>query len=290
MDSAGLCISTWWQPGALALQLEADGQREELAFVVGSEISLAAIGPRMCVGYRPPDQTDQISCPNSALASSGAQCAECVKRSATLACMRCIGERCGNPLRRQSCIQPKNHAVYLAAYAPRLLKVGVARWERRRERVVEQGARAAFIIGQADGLAARRLEWQIKQLGIPDRLTPRNRLSAWSNPFEIEQLEGDILQALGEMQRRLVSPWWLADPEKLELPTFPSFYPTPEYIESASELKLRGRIESIAGQMLIVRSDTGQLLALSGRALPGYILRPLANEEQGEQQLTLAVA
>lgn len=205
--------------------------------------------------------------------------------------MRCIGERCSNPLRRQSCIQPKNHAVYLAAYAPRTLKVGVARWERRLERVVEQGARAAFIIGQADGLAARRLEWQIKQLGVPDRLTPRSRLAAWSRSFEnTEQLEGDILQAVGEMQRRIASPWWLPDPQRLDLPDFPSFYPTPEYLESAEQLRLRGKIEAVAGQMLVVRSDTGQLVALSGRALPGYILRPLGDSEHGQQQLTLAVA
>lgn len=290
MDSVGLCLSSWWQPNALAVQLEVNGEREEIAFAIGDEIAVAIDGPRLCVGYRPPQQPEQLPCPDKAPATSGAQCDGCIKRTAILACMRCTGERCSNPKRRQTCIQPKNHAVYLASYAPRTLKVGVAMWERRLERVVEQGARAALIIGQADGLAARRLEWQIGRFGIPDRLTPRARLSAWSKPFELEQLHSEIEQMLADLHRRLASPWWLPEPEKLDLPEFPRFYPNPEYLESAEGLRLRGQIEAVAGQMLIVRSDAGQLVALPGRSLPGYYVRPLGDSEQGEQQLTLAIA
>ncbi len=304
MNTAGLCLNTWWQPGALAMQLEAGGQREETALVQGDSIALAVMGPRMCVGYRPPQQPEQIPCPDQTIASgSGPQCLGCGAREAILPCMRCAGDRCYNPKRRQDCIQPKNHAVYIAAYAPQVLKVGVARWERRLERVIEQGARAAYVVGQADGLAARRLEWQISEVyrqrerealrrgdedgvrrakKLTDRLLPRTRLSAWAKNYDIAQLQGEIQQELQMLQTRVITPWWLPEPLELELPVIPTFYPVPTLIDSAEGLMLRGTIESIAGQIMIVRSDTGQLLALSGRALPGYFLRPLADNDQGE--------
>lgn len=295
MELSGFVSGTWWQPGAVAISLRENGLEKQLTLTTGDELAFGVSEDRRCIGYRPPQQPAQLPCPDNAIADHGSQCAKCFNsRSAILQCVRCIGERCSNPKRRHDCIQPKNHAVYLASFGGSrgIVKVGVARWERRMERVAEQGARAGFIVGQADGLEARRLETQIRRLGLPDRLAASVRLGLWSESFEQDLLEGTIQSRLGELHRRLISPWWLPESEKLELPPFAVLSPMPQLLDAGaiSGLRLRGTITALAGQTLVVQSDSGEQLAFDLKSLSGYTLRPLEADEHGQEQLTLALA
>jgi hypothetical protein len=203
-----------------------------------------------------------------------------------LPCLRCDGDRCRNPERRSSCVQPENHAVYLASFGPDLHKVGVARWERRHERVREQGARAALIIARDDGQMVRRLEQSIRRIGIPDRISPGAKIAALTQRGNPGQLAEELLTALAGVRHR-VRGKWIDTPELLDIPEFEPLPYRPEAVHPEPGFSLRGTVESLIGQTVIVRRDEAELAALEASALHGYRLRPLEPGEGSSGQMAL---
>ncbi|WP_324662209.1 DUF2797 domain-containing protein [Haloarcula sediminis] len=81
----------------------------------------------------------------------------CAEHTSRWPCARCTGD-CGKPI--EAC--DEEHAVYLAAFAPDTVKVGVTRSWRLETRLREQGAdRAAHLRTVADGRIARQVEADI---------------------------------------------------------------------------------------------------------------------------------
>jgi len=311
MDDPFLCLGAFWQAGIINLNgRAADGGIVSLLYSEGDEIALAADGPRRCIGATPPGEPHRLPCPTNTTLEKGEQCDTCAGESHLLACMLCTGERCGNPLRRKRCIEPDNHAVYLAAWAPGVVKVGVARWERRLARLSEQGAREALIVGRADGKEARRLEAQIKWLGagrrkrgedagsahlhrrdsqaVDDRLSPTEKLAAWTAKVAPGQLADEIAHRLSLLRRRIPSAAWLAEPQPVELPVLPALSCQPRLL-AAEGLRLRGTVVGCYGQTLVVENDLNELVALVPEKLAALTLRPLADGEQATEQISLAL-
>jgi hypothetical protein len=240
---------------------------------------------RRCIGARLPGQTTLTACPERALLQRGSQCERCVARAMILPCLRCTGERCSNVARRARCVQPDNHIVYLAAHAPGLFKVGVARAERRQQRLLEQGAACAYVIARADGREARFLETQIRRLGIRDRLTPSERLAASTTQHDPSLLLSELSNTAEALRRRLPGDW-LPEPEQVVLPPLPVLPRIPRLLSTAS-LHLHGRITAILGTLIVVEADTGELAAVETTALPGLVVTPA--QAANEAQLALAV-
>ncbi|XVH31083.1 DUF2797 domain-containing protein [Haloferacaceae archaeon DSL9] len=121
----------------------------------GAELEYA-LGARRCAGTVHDDT--HISCSN-------AEAPYCPDHRRTWVCARCRG----------TCLKDEmdcheTHAIYLAAFAPDLFKVGVTREWRLETRLREQGAdRAAHIQTVSDGRIARRREAEIATR-IPDRI------------------------------------------------------------------------------------------------------------------------
>ncbi|MFC4986593.1 DUF2797 domain-containing protein [Saliphagus infecundisoli] len=91
----------------------------------------------------------------------------CEFHTTSWVCARCTGTCLKDEM---DCYDP--HAVYLAAFAPRTVKVGVTRAERLETRLREQGAdRGAHIHTVSNGRIARELE-----AGIAEELTDRVRV------------------------------------------------------------------------------------------------------------------
>jgi len=81
----------------------------------------------------------------------------CPEHTSRWPCARCTGD-CNKPI--EAC--DEEHAVYLAAFAPDTVKVGVTRSWRLDTRLREQGAdRAAHLRTVADGRIARQIEADI---------------------------------------------------------------------------------------------------------------------------------
>ena len=88
---------------------------------------------------------------------SAAETPYCAEHTSRWPCARCTGD-CGKPI--DAC--DEEHAVYLAAFAPDIAKVGVTRSWRLETRLREQGAdRAAHLRTVADGRIARQVEADI---------------------------------------------------------------------------------------------------------------------------------
>ena len=282
----GLCTGAGLREGVLNLEMRRGDEKLLRPIKVGDSISFAVVSKRSCIGSRPPGAKSLLPCPHNITDISSSQCPECFEGAKILPCLRCTGERCANPARREDCVQPDNHIVYLAAFSPDLIKVGVARFDRRRERLREQGAVAGLIIARDDGQQVRRFETSIRKTGIPDRIAPTIKIGALSQKYEEKDVRELLSQALVHIKGRLRASW-LEDPEYLffDLPKVREL--PPKLIAPHFEMTQRGQVEEVIGQIMIIRSDIGQTIAIEAPSLVGYNLRSLEDNEKAEGQIAL---
>jgi hypothetical protein len=259
-----------------------------VAISAGDEVALEVVGKRSCIGFRAPDSESLTPCPKSVEGIGASQCPDCFDSSKMLPCLRCNGERCTNPARRGECVQPYNHAVYLAAFAPGVFKVGVARWSRRFERLAEQGARLALIVARDDGQQVRRMESQFAFASVPDRLAPTEKLRAYTMAAPLPALEEQLRELYMATRLRVIGQW-LREPHVVELPEMPVLEATPQLLRPHPGLRIRGRVFAVCGQILIMDTDVGERVALEATQLIGHRLRSLEGEEQGTGQMAMGL-
>lgn len=133
------------EPPALLVADDGTVSRERLE--PGAELAYA-LGERHCAGSV--DGEDHVAC-------DATDAPYCDLHTEWWPCARCTGE-CDMPL--DSCHE--KHAIYLAAFAPDVFKVGVTRSWRLERRLREQGAdRAAHLRTVANGRVAREIEAEI---------------------------------------------------------------------------------------------------------------------------------
>lgn len=163
--------------GAAALRVADAGEVERVPLEPGTELAYS-LGPRHCAGVdRGADGHQPCQRPDAPY---------CREHTSTWPCARCTGN-CAKPL--DTC--EEEHAVYLAAFAPDVFKVGVTRSWRLDTRLREQGAdRAAHVRTVEDGRRARRVE-----AGIADRITDRVRVPTKLRGFG-EIVDDDAWRAL----------------------------------------------------------------------------------------------
>jgi len=249
----------------------------------GDDFSISASAERRCVGYRPPGGESLLPCPEAVSDISSHQCPNCFNRAQNLPCLRCVGDYCRNPARRSECVQPENHGLYLAAFAPGLIKVGVAKWHRLNNRLSEQGARQGLIIARDDGQLIRRSEAMVKSLGLRDRVSPQDKLRAMSVNCSPEELQEELAETLATLQRRMRSKW--IEPFLAELPDHPPL-PHTRLLEVAN-LDIHGQVVDTVGQLVIIRDQAGEHLAVDGTSLIGREISELDKEQGANYQMAL---
>ncbi|WP_217924712.1 DUF2797 domain-containing protein [Miltoncostaea oceani] len=255
---------------------------------IGSHLSFRVFGPRRCIGYRAPDSPRLVPCPESSELLRGNQCEACVERAQLIPCLRCTGLRCSNPARRAECVQPENHAVYLASFGPGMMKVGVARWHRRRERLVEQGAAAALIVARDDGLLARRLEATIRAFGVADRASNTERLSAMWCADDIASMRSELGLLAEGLRRRLTNTAWLPRPEIVDLPPITQIASPAPWVHPRDQDVFEAEVIATAGQWVVI-DRFGAREALELVSLVGYAIQPEAEASApaAEHQMAL---
>jgi len=128
---------------------------EFLALEPGDDLDYA-LDERHCAGAV--TESGHIPCRKSAAP-------QCPQHRSTWVCAKCTGECLKDEM---DCVEP--HAVYLAAFAPDVFKVGVTKEWRLETRLREQGAdRGARLATVPDGRIARRREAEIAE-AITDRV------------------------------------------------------------------------------------------------------------------------
>lgn len=283
----GLCTGSGWHEGQYAVEMRGE-EKGRRPIAIGENLSFVVEGPRSCIGYRPPQASASLMpCPENKTEISSSQCEKCFQRAEILPCLRCDGERCRNPERRSFCVQPDNHAVYLASFGREMPKVGVARWTRREERVREQGARMALVVARDDGQMVRRLESEINKLGIPDRYTSSQKLQSLVMHTSKNELLEELLSTLALLRHRIRAPW--IEPEKIVFPEPLRLPYRPELVSAAPGLVVRGEVLDIQGQLLFIQGE-GDMIALDGGTLQGYSIRNATAKDQAAGQTSLSLS
>lgn len=150
----------------------------------------------------------------------------------------------------------EDHAIYLAAFAPDVFKVGVTRTWRVEERLREQGAdRAAHLDTVRNGQVARQRETAI---ATDEGLTERVRV-----PTKINGLDQSVDM---EAWERLLEGFDIVDRFAFEYGFEVERRPVPETI-------LTGTVRGTKGRILLL-DRAGSTYAVDMRDLVGYELEP----------------
>lgn len=225
--------------GPATLSLATDGDVRALELAPGTELAYA-LGERRCAGVV--ESGVHHACSN-------AEAPYCPRHTSTWACARCTGD-CAKPL--PAC--EEEHAVYLAAFAPDVFKVGVTRSWRLETRLREQGAdRAAHIRTVADGRRARRVEADIARR-ITDRVRVPTKRAGLARSLDTGAWE-TLLDDFDPIRR-------FAFDYGLDLAT----PPVPETLATGTVVGAKGRL------LVLERGDT--VYAVDLRELIGYEVTP----------------
>lgn len=291
VDFSGLLTGSGWQSNeTFSLEFRRDGEKILEEITIGDEISFH-VGKRICIGYRAPGMDELAPCPDSVEGLNIAQCQGCFKRAMILPCLRCTGERCNNPARRSECVSPYNHALYLASFAPGIIKVGVARWHRRKDRLSEQGARAAIIVARDDGQMIRRHEHQIKKFGTLDRLSTRDKLKYLHEHATTQELVEELESFLKKIKRRMNIDKWLPEHEVVDLPPVDLSEDIFPRLRSFTEGDtIHGTLLNIIGQALILSLDNGEIVAIEPKTMAGIRFIETENKKYTNGQIRLGIA
>ncbi|WP_257300127.1 DUF2797 domain-containing protein [Haloarchaeobius sp. FL176] len=220
---------------APALLLASDGTVEREPLTPGATLSFS-LGDRWCAGSV--DGDDHYACDRT-----GAP--YCDQHTSRWPCARCTGN-CDRPL--ANCRE--EHAVYLAAFAPDVFKVGVTKSGRLGTRLREQGAdRGAHVHTVSDGRIARQLEAEYAE-EIPDRVRVATKVAG---------LHASVDEAA-----------WAALLDGFEvLETFAFDYGLALDARPVPETLLSGTVRGVQGRVLVLDRG-GTTYAVDLRELVGY--------------------
>jgi len=154
-----------------SLQLATDGQVRTRRLVPGDQLDYGLDG-RHCAGVL--EDGVHRSCSRSAAPY-------CDQHTSVWACARCRGD-CAMPL--ETCHE--EHVVYLAAFEPRTVKVGVTRSWRLERRLAEQGAHSGVRIRTVEnGRQARQIEADMAET-VPDRIPVETKIDGLAVDLDAE--------------------------------------------------------------------------------------------------------
>jgi hypothetical protein len=235
-----------------ALLLAEDGDVTVERLDPGTELTYQ-LGDRHCAGAVEsvtPDARSEADEPGETMVHHACETTDapyCAEHTSRWPCARCTGD-CGKPI--EAC--DEEHAVYLAAFAPDTLKVGVTRSWRLETRLREQGAdRAAHLRTVADGRIARQIEADIAaELG--DRVRVPTKIAGLAETVD-EALWADLC----------------AEYDPLE--TYAFDYGLDLADRPLSETLATGTVRGTQGRVAVVENN-GSTYAVDLRQLVGYDL------------------
>ena len=192
---------------------------------------------------------------------------------------------------QQEKINQNPHLVYLAYFAPGVIKVGISQEERGIRRLLEQGARLAVKLETfSSALIARQYEVKIAGLdGIVETMPIHKKLELIKQPFERATGEEKLRQKLLEIEQKI----GVSFPRSELILCEDYFHTTDVDLTSVVLMKdqpqLVGHVLSVIGSIAITEYD-GNLLGYNLKKYIGYraqkITEPIELELPSEQ-LTL---
>ena len=229
---------------------------ESLCFVAGK---------RKCTGYARGGR--RVDCPEAA-ETAESKCGNCMARDGFFMCIKCSGEECLNPGRREEC-KTERYFIYLSAFDS-LLKVGISQSYRLKERLVEQGADFGAKIAEVlDGKAVRLIENGISEwLGITDRVTgPEKHKRIFGDPNASVK---SLLSAIGRLQKSGFNRY-LVRPEIYDLREYyrlDRVMITPSALKVEDGTEIHGIVAAAKGNIIILENG-GRFLSFNAHEMVG---------------------
>ena len=214
-------------------------------------------------------------------------------------CLKCRDKTGFNPAfynansvsAQQEKINQNPHFVYLAYFAPNVIKVGISQEERGIRRLLEQGARLAIKLETfSSALIARQYEAKISKLdGIAETLPVSKKMELIKQAFNRADGERELRQKLLEIEQKI----GVSFPKSELIPCEDYFQTTGVDLSRVVLMKdysqLVGHVRSIIGSIVITDYD-GQLLAYNVKKFIGYRAQKVDREIELDlptEQLTL---
>ena len=194
-------------------------------------------------------------------------------------CLKCRDKTGFNPAfynansvsAQQEKINQNPHFVYLAYFAPNVIKVGISQEERGIRRLLEQGARLAIKLETfSSALIARQYEAKISKLdGIVETLPVHKKMELIKQAFNRADGERELRQKLLEIEQKI----GVSFPKSELIPCEDYFQTAGVDLSRVVLMKdygqLVGHVRSIIGSIVITDYD-GQLLAYNIKKFIGY--------------------
>ena len=247
-------------------QIDGEIKRREL---FGQDLSLEFdFSTKYCTGWVDFDNHSSQVCPDSATVDGKYE-----------NCLKCRDRTGFNPAfynadsvsAQQEKINQNPHFVYLAYFAPGVIKVGISQEERGIRRLLEQGARLALKLETfSSALIARQYEAKIARLdGIVETMPIHKKLELIKQPFDRADGEEKLRQKLLEIEQKIGVSF-----PRSELILCEDYFHTTSVdltrvVLMKDQNQLAGRVRSIIGPILITDYD-GQLLAYNVKKFIGY--------------------
>ena len=214
-------------------------------------------------------------------------------------CLKCRDKTGFNPAfynansvsAQQEKINQNPHFVYLAHFAPNVIKVGISQEEREIRRLLEQGARLAIKLETfSSALIARQYEAKISKLdGIVETLPVYKKLELIKQAFNRAGGERELRQKLLEIEQKI----GVSFPKSELIPCEDYFQTAGVDLSRVVLMKncsqLVGRVRSVIGS-IVITDYGGQLLAYNIKKLIGYRAQKIDEEiklDLPTEQLTL---
>ncbi|MFI1972359.1 hypothetical protein BLA24_08600 [Streptomyces cinnamoneus] len=265
------CAGLRWSGEDPALLWRHPGHGERLSpLPPGRPLAFSTGDRRRCTGVRRNGRhtpcPDHAEVPATAVSSQCPQCAR-LDRSYSVASDTAVDD-------------PRPYDVYLAWFAPGLIKVGITAAEREGARLLEQAALSSALLGRGPLMAARRAEAVLgAALAVPDRF-PYAAKRAARHPLPARERRTSELAALHERARALA-------PESLAVRDFAPVHhdrvfhldrlrPGYGVVRLAPGRTVAGRVAAVAGPDVYLDTPDGQLLLVDARQLAGWSLSAAA--------------
>ena len=192
---------------------------------------------------------------------------------------------------QQEKINQNPHFVYLAYFAPGVIKVGISQEERGIRRLLEQGARLALKLETfSSALIARQYEAKISALdGILETVAASKKLALIKRPLDTAVAEKALADTMVYIQQKLG-----VDFPNRELIMCEDYFHTNDIdltraIIMKDQNQLVGRVHSVIGS-IVITDHKDQLLAYNLKKFIGYQAHKITGDielELPSEQLTL---
>lgn len=243
--------------------------------VIGRHLGWKLTGPRRCIGVW--SGTHRRACPAATLVpenGTDAQCPACATDDRGRALARDVAPDDG-----------RTFALYLAWFGPGLIKVGLTAADRGRDRLLEQGAITATMLGTGPYTAVRRAERTIAAAGLAaERIGARAKANAWWNLPNGADRARQVIDARTEILDKAPLPPGIAAADCQVIDQAADFGLTQPVPNTYAELKavteaavLTGTVRAIVGRRLLLDNPAGSLL-IDMRRVAGWQLAPTGAE------------